>query len=69
MFTSFDKAIVAIIMAVLWLINDFIGLSWYGHVSEETIAVVLAAITPFLVWLVPNKQWTATQRVNAVLNR
>jgi hypothetical protein len=63
MFTSYDKAIVAIIMAALWLINEYWGLGWYGHVSEEAVSVGLAALTPLAVWLVPNKYASIVTRV------
>jgi uncharacterized protein (DUF486 family) len=62
MFTSYDKAIVAIVMAALWLINEFWGLGWYGHVSEESVSIVLAALTPILVWAVPNLRPVVTVR-------
>ena len=56
MFTSIDKAIVATIMPILWLVNQFWGLGWYGHVSEETVGIAAAVLTPILVWAIPNKQ-------------
>lgn len=54
MFTSIDKALVALIMAVIWLINFFFGynLSW---ITQETIATIVGLLTPILVWAVPNK--------------
>jgi len=54
MFTSIDKALVALIMSVIWLINFFFGynLSW---LSQDTIATVVGLLTPILVWAVPNK--------------
>ena len=55
MFTSYDKAIVALVGAVLFLVQ------WYFEVktdfiTEDQLATVIAAITPALVWLVPNKK-------------
>ena len=54
MFTSVDKALVALVMAVIWLINFFFGynLSW---ISQDTVATVVGLLTPILVWAVPNK--------------
>lgn len=54
MFTSIDKALVALIMAVIWLVNFFFGynLSW---ITQETIATIVGLLTPILVWAVPNK--------------
>jgi len=53
MFTSIDKALTAMVMAVAYALNFFFGveLGW----DEETIGVVIAGLTPILVWLVPNK--------------
>ena len=53
MFTSIDKAIVAVVMAALYLLNTFTGLDI--GLSEETVTGIIAAVTPLLVWLVPNK--------------
>ena len=54
MFTSIDKALTALVMAVLFLLNVFFGtdLGW----DEQTVAVVIAAFTPILTWLIPNKE-------------
>jgi hypothetical protein len=53
MFTSIDKALTALVMAVLYLLNT------YGHInigiSADTVGALLAALGPILVWLIPNK--------------
>jgi len=54
MFTSWDKALVALIMAILYLLNMWTG--WFGGVTEESIGSIIAILTPIFVWLVPNKQ-------------
>ena len=54
MFTSIDKALVALVMAVLWLLNYFLGLNT-GWISQDTVATLIGLITPVLVWAVPNK--------------
>ena len=56
MFTSVDKALTAIVMAVLYLLNSLGGIDI--GLSEETVAAILAALTPLVVWLVPNKHAT-----------
>lgn len=58
MFTSIDKALVAMVMGVIFILNTYLGvnLSW---VSQETVATVVGLITPVLVWLVPNKTKSA----------
>lgn len=54
MFTSIDKALVALIMSAIWLINFFFGLD-LGWVTQDTVATIVGLITPILVWAVPNK--------------
>lgn len=54
MFTSMDKALVALIMSALFLINFFFGLN-LGFVTQETVATVVSLLTPILVWAIPNK--------------
>jgi hypothetical protein len=58
MFTSIDKALVAMVMGLIFIANTYLGvnLSW---VSQETVATVVGLITPVLVWLVPNKTKSA----------
>lgn len=55
MFTSIDKALVALVMGLLFIIQTYTGfnLSW---ISAETIATIVGLITPVLVWAIPNKQ-------------
>lgn len=55
MFTSIDKALTALIMAAIFLLNYFFGFS-LGWVTADTIAAIVAALTPLLVWAVPNKK-------------
>ena len=54
MFTSIDKALTALVMAVLFLLNAFFGtdIGW----DENTVSVVIAGLTPILTWLIPNKE-------------
>lgn len=54
MITSFDKAIVAVIMAGVFLANTFLNTNW--SVDAATVNSIAAVLTPILVWLVPNKQ-------------
>lgn len=49
-----SKAIVAVIMAVLILIEQLTGFHFPG-VNEEWITVLLAVLTPILVYFVPNR--------------
>lgn len=54
MFTSMDKALVALIMSAIFLVNFFFGLN-LGFVTQETVATIVGLLTPILVWATPNK--------------
>lgn len=56
MFTSFDKALVAIVMGFLYILNSFGGID-LGF-TEEQVAAVIGVLTPIIVYLWPNKQAT-----------
>jgi len=55
MFTSIHKALVALVMGLLFIVQTYTGfsLSW---VSQDTVATIVGLITPVLVWAVPNKK-------------
>ncbi len=55
MFTQLDKAIVAAIMGILFIVQTFSGinLAWLSH---DTVSTIIGLLTPVLVWAVPNKQ-------------
>jgi hypothetical protein len=54
MFSSIDKALVAMVMGLLFILQTYVGLntSW---ISQETVATIIGLITPVLVWAIPNK--------------
>ena len=54
MFTSYDKALIAIVMGVLFIVTSVWGEGWWSHATEETIAILLGVLTPIFVWLFPN---------------
>jgi uncharacterized membrane protein len=54
MFTSFDKAIVALIGAVIFLASGWLGLQI--SIPVETVQWIAGVITPILVWKFPNKK-------------
>lgn len=56
MFTTVDKAIAALVMATIFLVNNFTG--WQLGLDEETVNAIAGVLTPIVVWLVPNR--TAT---------
>jgi hypothetical protein len=54
MFTSIDKALVAMVMGILFIVQAYTGFntSW---ISQETVTTIIGLITPVLVWAIPNK--------------
>ena len=54
MSTSYNKAIVSAIMAILVIIDQVFGIK-IGELTEENITIVLAVIWGILVYFVPNK--------------
>ena len=55
MFTSIDKALVAAIMGVLFIVQTYTGFSM-AWVKPDTISTIIGLITPVLVWAIPNKK-------------
>jgi hypothetical protein len=51
MFSSFDKSVVALVMAGIGLANVF-GLHW--GISQDTVTTIVTVLTPLLVYVVPN---------------
>ena len=54
MSTSYNKAVVSLIMAILVILDQTWGIK-IGALSEENVTVVLAVIWGILVYFVPNK--------------
>lgn len=54
MFTSIDKALVAMVMGILFILQTYVGLNT-AWISQETVATIIGLITPVLVWAIPNK--------------
>lgn len=54
MFTSIDKALVAMVMGVLFIIQTFTGFS-LPWITQEIVTTVIGLLTPVLVWAIPNK--------------
>ncbi len=54
MISSFDKAIVAVIGAILFFLDRAFGVN-LGFIDEGTISAIAAVVTPVLVWLLPNR--------------
>ena len=53
MFTTIDKALIAIVMGVLSLLNLLFGINF--GIDPAALSSIIAALTPVLVWLIPNK--------------
>jgi len=54
MFTTIDKALTALVMGLLFIIQTYTGVS-LGWLTPDTVATIIGLITPVLVWAVPNK--------------
>ena len=53
MFTSLDKALAALIMAVVFLINNFT--EFHFAVTPEVVNGIVGVLTPLAVYFIPNK--------------
>ena len=51
MYSALDKAIVALVMGGVQLANV---LGFHFGIDEHTVTVIVAGLTPMLVWLIPN---------------
>ena len=54
MFTTIDKALVAGIMALIFLAQTN-GVALPDFLTQDWITSIVALITPFAVWAFPNK--------------
>ena len=54
MITKFDKAIVALVMAIAGLLNVWFDIP--VPFTEEQLAANIAELTPIVVYLIPNKK-------------
>jgi len=50
---QYNKALVALIMALLMIAEDWFGISFPG-VNEQWVITTLALITPLIVMVTPN---------------
>jgi hypothetical protein len=55
MFTSIDKALVALVMAVLFILTQ-LGIAVPSWANETVVTSIIAGVTPILVWWIPNKK-------------
>lgn len=53
MFTSLDKALVAFIMALMFIASNYFGIN-FGF-TEVQVAGFVTFLTPILVYFIPNK--------------
>lgn len=53
MFTTFDKALVALVMGALSIANLWFGIDL--GITADTVTATIALATPIIVWLTPNK--------------
>ena len=52
---NIQKAIVALVLAILEIIDWLWGTTMLSPSSAETIGVIIAILFPLLVWIVPNR--------------
>ncbi len=55
MFTSIDKALVAMVMGILFIVQSFTGFN-LGWITESQVTTIIGLLTPVLVWAIPNKK-------------
>ena len=55
MFRSIDKALLAAIMGVLFIVQIYTGLQ-LPWATPDTIVTIIGLVTPVLVWAIPNKK-------------
>jgi TctA family transporter len=56
MYTTFDKALIALLLAALSILNILFGIELFGVHTEQAIGIIIAVLIPILVWWFPNKQ-------------
>ena len=56
MSTTINKAIVALVMAGIGIGNAIFGWVPPTFLTEANVLIVVTALTPFFVWLVPNRK-------------
>lgn len=54
MFTQIDKALVALVMGILFIVQQFTGFN-LGWITESQVTTIIGLLTPVLVWAIPNK--------------
>lgn len=54
MITSIDKALVAVVMAVIFFANEYFNAGWV--IDQAVVTQLVAVATPILVWAIPNKK-------------
>jgi hypothetical protein len=67
MYTAYDKAIAAAVIAIVGLLALIFHWSVPGWLTETNIMQVLVVVTPIVVGLIPNKA-TAAQKVEVLTN-
>lgn len=55
MFSTIDKALVAAVMGLLFIVQTYTGHD-LGWIKPETVSTIIGILTPVLVWAIPNKK-------------
>jgi hypothetical protein len=53
MFTTIDKALTAVVMGLLSILSLVFGVNL--GIEPATVSIIISALTPVLVYLIPNK--------------
>jgi hypothetical protein len=53
--TGMQKSLTMLILALVEIIDVVWGENLFGHLTEETLGVIVAALFPIIVWFVPQK--------------
>lgn len=56
MFTSYDKAIAAVIGGLAFVLAKAAGIDFLADLSADTIGAISAVLAGILVYFVPNKE-------------
>jgi len=58
MITTIDKAIVAILTGLGFVLGNVLGLDFFLGLTDATYATIASIVVGLLTWLVPNKAVT-----------
>jgi hypothetical protein len=51
-----EKTLGVLVLAVLEIIDQIWGISWFGQLNEEVVGVIIAVLMPLFVFFIPNRE-------------